>query len=81
MNYSEQTEWLRKHGGPFHPIGAKIGEMEVLHAGLSLRDWFAGQALIGVFSNPRIDEQKNVFELAQLAYHTADAMLAAMEKK
>lgn len=61
--------------------------------GMSLRDWFAGQALVGYAANARvmdkaIDDWNNghgvrptcVAEfLAGLAYEVADAMLAARE--
>lgn len=47
--------------------------------GMSLRDWFAGQALAGMFRhdgwlNTGDDDQA---EVAKRAYHIADAMLAA----
>jgi hypothetical protein len=45
--------------------------------GMSLRDWFAGQALAGMFNHTgwhlRIDSD----DVAVRAYHLADAMLAA----
>lgn len=48
--------------------------------GMSLRDWFAGQALIGLIqSPPSIDGQptRKLEHLADVAYATADAMLEA----
>lgn len=45
-------------------------------AGMSLRDWFAGQALAGIMTNPVGGEQISV---ANKAYRIADAMLAARD--
>ena len=50
------------------------------HAGMTLRDWFAGQALVGVITRNKIylngltGQWK---EAAEQAYATADAMLEA----
>ena len=58
--------------------------------GMSLRDWFAGQALVGFLSNP--DAAASIQETAKgeggqpadlaavMAYFQADAMLAEREK-
>lgn len=43
--------------------------------GMSLRDWFAGQALVGLMANN--DTSANPGAYARLAYEQADAMLAA----
>ena len=63
------------------------------YSGMSLRDWFAGQALNGILSavTPEIAEAINAnAELAgsevdehtaSLAYHQADAMLTQREKE
>ena len=46
------------------------------NTGMSLRDYFAGQALAGILSNPNIENA--FFKIdAGLAYDAADAMLAA----
>lgn len=42
--------------------------------GLSIRDYFAGQALVGMMSNPMYNEN-TTRNIAQVAYMTADAML------
>lgn len=45
--------------------------------GMSLRDWFAGQALVGILAA----ESASTWERdAQNAYKAADAMLAEREK-
>jgi hypothetical protein len=50
------------------------------HYGMSLRDYFAGQALAGMFADParELHKEKHV---AHDAYLFADAMLAAREKQ
>lgn len=51
------------------------------HSGMTLRDWFAGQALAGYASN--CDETGlmawQVENMVRIAYQTADAMLAARD--
>ncbi len=46
--------------------------------GMSLRDWFAGQALAGLANEESIQSHSVT---AQLAYQLADAMLAAKSKE
>lgn len=67
-------------GGPGFPM--EIAGWE----GMSLRDYFAGQALIGLLSNPgKIADpagnilQRNPPTMAGMAYEIADAMLKARE--
>lgn len=57
-------------------------------SGMTLRDYFAGQALMGVISNPNTPDQLigMGFEgakdhVAEYAYAAADAMLAARDKE
>jgi hypothetical protein len=85
-------------GGPVFPAeihgstheGEYTGKRDVylnLSGGMSLRDWFAGQALIALMSNKAwvtgLDAHCERFclefrpELARSAYETADAMLKA----
>lgn len=71
-------------GGPaFHSITVKNGDnfnppIHTYHRGMSLRDWFAGQALNGC-QRPSADgsEYSSAIGIAQAAYELADAMLAA----
>jgi hypothetical protein len=57
-------------GGPAFPHPS--GEFHSADTGMSLRDWFAGQALAGV-DNPWASVPH---ELAMQSYRIADAMLA-----
>lgn len=62
---------------PNEPRGPAYGDR---HDGMSLRDWFAGQALVGIlsgyWSNPDMCGL-NPNDISQEAYKSADAMLEA----
>ena len=61
-------------GGAAFPLAVTTDSVD--YHGMSLRDWFAGQALAGILSNPNIENA--FFKVdAGLAYEAADAMLAA----
>lgn len=68
--------WWNTKTGKHEPVGPK---------GMSLRDWFAGQALIGILSNHdllmRVDQEiADVSSRAAVsiyAYGVADSMLVA----
>lgn len=51
--------------------------------GMTLRDWFAGQALAGLCANPNESPDEDGASdrdvIASVAYELADAMLAARE--
>jgi hypothetical protein len=59
-------------GGPAFPSD-NFGQPS--HAGMTLRDYFAGQALNTITTK----DYFNTTEMAQRAYYIADAMLAARE--
>ena len=69
-------------GGPAFPIHGRDRLVSDDWEGMSLRDWFAGQALIGLLANPGplMDQHGNLVAreaptTAQFAYQFADAML------
>jgi hypothetical protein len=79
---------LMKAGGPAFPSTNDLGEGTTSSfMGMTLRDYFAGQAIIGIMSNDTISTdfeargQKNgtfyTWELAIGAYEIADKMLKA----
>jgi hypothetical protein len=50
------------------------------NAGMTLRDWFAGQVLAGMLANPEV--MLNGFDVvARRAYNTADVMLDERERR
>ena len=61
-------------GGPAFPAGNLTHGG---HEGMTLRDWFAGQALAGMLIGEWLSDKG----VATLAYEYADAMLAAREVK
>jgi len=79
-------------GGPAFPHIATTrlattpdGEIEVRHtdsgSGMSLRDWFAGQALAGAMADHTWAQGKaRMMATADFAYGLADSMLAARAK-
>lgn len=71
----------RKDGGPAFPAYETndVGELEREFKGMTLRDWFAGQALAGMNANQSWDEN-GWKDRALQAYAAADAMLAERDK-
>lgn len=63
----------RSDGGPAYPLAQPIDVLEAVE-GMSLRDWFAGLALVALVS--RDHPFDNDF-MADAAYRLADAMLKA----
>lgn len=72
-------------GGPAFPRTVQRWNDSLDHVeGMSLRDWFAGQALQGVASGFWSNSDMSVLGprgLAESAYEFADAMLAARAKR
>ena len=70
-------------GGPAFPVEGTCDSPLYSSYGMTLRDWFAGQALAGMLSHatryrPRPGRPENWHEaISQEAYEIADAMLAA----
>ena len=70
------------HGGPAFGHGAENGHC----CGMTIRDYFAGQALVALYSTPgRLEKAGKPVsagnEYAALAYELADAMLNARTDK
>lgn len=71
-------------GGPAFPHdNQELGDRHrVAQPGMTLRDWFAGQALVGLMSDPglRPDKLAEFQHMAVRLYQVADAMLAERER-
>lgn len=67
-------------GGPAFPVLRETGNPNIplfmASSGMTLRDWFAGQALAGYFAAP-YTQHRNATDCAAYIYEMADAMLAA----
>lgn len=63
------------NGGPAFPHIPTSGSLD----GMTLRDYFAGQALVGAFSTA-LDHGDSPSNVATAAYLMADAMLRAREE-
>lgn len=76
-----------KDGGPAFPLNSPSGTPEYMPArdGMSLRDWFAGQALAGFMSGLGSSSEwpspQQIKSAAVYSYQAADAMLKARENK
>ena len=66
-------------GGSAFPMGYHRDGNSADHQGMTLRDWFAGQALVGHLAFPRSDLSPR--QAAILSYACADAMIEAREEK
>ena len=71
-----------KNGGPAFPSVLYSHERAENWStdGMSLRDYFAGQALLGILSGPASRERVPMtewFDAPPIAYQLADAMLSA----
>ena len=68
-------------GGPAFPTpySHPFGDGRTAIGGLSARDWFAGQALVGIMSRQDGDSMECKTK-AEWSYRMADAMLAARDK-
>jgi len=71
----------KNHVGPAFPVSALVYNEEnkdpstIIHDGMSLRDYFAAKAMLGV-----AHEALEIDEIAVWAYKMADAMLKAREE-
>lgn len=80
------TDTARKDGGPAFPTitSTENGSPFTRDRGMSLRDWFAGQALAGmledIYHQYRTNHGPPTVQLASVAYAIADAMLAERDR-
>ena len=76
----------RQDGGPAFPSDMLIGngvKASKPFSGMSLLDYFAGQALSGFLANPRLgvlSEENPEGQIAMSAYALADAMIKERNK-
>ena len=72
-------------GGPAFPhdsIRQNPGGFAEAHEGMSLRDWFAGLAMLGLRAAANFNYlDENLRNIPARSYELADAMLAAREQK
>lgn len=72
---AEERERRERDGGAAFPVS-----LEVVESGMTLRDWFAGQAMISALSAPRLtgtpSAEEGAANVAKVSYFIADAMLA-----
>ena len=59
-----------KEGGPAFPVPENV----CINSGMTLRDWFAGQALAGICADP-VTDGGTWKAIATMAYLAADTML------
>lgn len=67
----------KNDGGPAFPITIDLGQSVEFHKGVSVRDYFAGQAVIGLVARPGFVDADYT---ASFAYKVADAMLKERQK-
>jgi len=67
---------MNNTGGPAFPGLHPSKECHYQDAGMTLRDYFAGQAMLGVLTNNRLEDCDD-FVVASNAYQMADFMLKA----
>jgi hypothetical protein len=77
-----------KDGGPAFPLAASTGDPRdgtYCQNGMSLRDWFAGQALAGMMGSHALPDHPQYWDwlsgVAVTPYRIADKMLAEREKE
>jgi hypothetical protein len=70
----ENINW-DKTGGPAFPATFDDCSNDVYIHGMSLRDWFAGQALAGLIGKLGSDKEWHL--VGDYCYHAADKLIAA----
>lgn len=67
----------REDGGAAFPQISELGDIAATSGGMTLRDWFAGQALVEYANLVDVREIRTSKFVAQICYTMADAMLEA----
>lgn len=70
----------KNNGGSAFPNGETVGQCSVITGGMTLRDYFAGQAMAGMLASETNGTAYNRQTIANLCYGVADAMIAEREK-
>ena len=71
-----------KHGGfAFPQSNPDVAYSDYIGGGMTLRDWFAGQALMGLMACGEAHNEHTSLVTAAASYQMADAMLKAREVK
>lgn len=63
------------------PSNPSVFPLEGCSNGMTLRDWFAGQALAGLLADSKRPSEDTTNDVAASAYRLADAMLRERERK
>ena len=69
---------VKNDGGPAFPFAVPT-DFQFAENGMSLRDWFAGQAINGIISCAPMRSGVTYKQVAEGAYLWADAMLVARD--
>lgn len=81
MGKVEEAKNINDYGAfPYAPTGDDWAGQPYPHPGMSLRDWFAGQALAGIKACSIVGDHHIDENTAKYAYRLADAMLAARQR-
>ena len=75
---------MKNNGGAAFPLIVERGAESQVWEGISIRDYFAGQALAGSLSASNLTDYANKEQaerFAEEAYRFADSMLAEREKE
>lgn len=66
-----------KDGGPAFPLDVHPSNVDLVVSGMSIRDWFAGQAIAGIYAHTTSEERGYLDpeKAVVFAYEVADAML------
>ena len=73
----KSSDQITAEGGPAfsYATGGATGPGSQVWPGMTLRDWFAGQALVGIATEP--EGCRKPSEWAKFAYDAADEMIKA----